>query len=87
MEEKVSKANQPSIKILLRRTRGLSRFCPEAGGGKGKVTQIMYTHVSTCKNNKIIKRKKYSSESGICPSFIDYTQPSQNNLRHLGDIE
>jgi hypothetical protein len=34
------------------RTRG---FCQEVadGWGLGKVAQIMYTHVSKCKNNKI----------------------------------
>jgi hypothetical protein len=30
------------------------RFCPEAGGG-GEVVQIMYTHVSKYKNDKIKK--------------------------------
>jgi hypothetical protein len=43
------------------RTRGQYRFCLEAAGGGGKVeevTQIMHTHVSKCKNNKIKERKK-----------------------------
>jgi hypothetical protein len=34
-------------------TRGQNRFCPEAAGGLGGVAQIMYTHVSKCKNDKI----------------------------------
>jgi hypothetical protein len=42
------------------RTRGQNRFCPEAGGGSeggvGEVSQIMYTHVSKCKNVKIKKK-------------------------------
>jgi hypothetical protein len=42
------------------RTRGQNRFCPEVGGGResgvGEVSQIMYTHVSKCKNVKIKKK-------------------------------
>jgi hypothetical protein len=34
------------------RTRGQDRFCPEADG-KGEVAQIMYIHMSICKNDKI----------------------------------
>jgi hypothetical protein len=34
------------------RTRGQNRFCLEAGAG-GEVAQIMYEHVSKCKNDKI----------------------------------
>jgi hypothetical protein len=40
------------------RTRGLNRFCLEVGGGgegREDVAQIMYIHVSKCKNDKIIK--------------------------------
>jgi hypothetical protein len=50
------------------RTRGQNRFCPEAGvgwgGGAGEkegereVAQTMYTHVSKCKNDKIIGERK-----------------------------
>jgi hypothetical protein len=29
------------------------------GGGQGKVAQIMYTHVSKCKNNKLKILKRY----------------------------
>jgi hypothetical protein len=36
------------------RTRGQNRFCLEVVG----VAQIMYTHVSTCKSNKIKIFKK-----------------------------
>jgi hypothetical protein len=36
------------------RTRG-EQFLPERGRGKGEMTQIMYTHISKCKNDKIIK--------------------------------
>jgi hypothetical protein len=39
------------------RTRGRNRFCPEVGVGRG-VAQIMYTHVSKCKNDKIKSRKE-----------------------------
>jgi hypothetical protein len=35
------------------RTRGKDRFCLKAG-----VAQIMYIHVTTCKNNKIKLKKK-----------------------------
>jgi hypothetical protein len=37
-----------------------NRFCPERWGGRRrrKVAQIMYTHVSKCKNDKITERKK-----------------------------
>jgi hypothetical protein len=36
------------------RTRGRNRFFPEAGvGGVREVAQIMYAHVSKCKNDKI----------------------------------
>jgi hypothetical protein len=55
------------------RTRGWNRFCPEAGRGRGKelgrprqeVAQIMYTHVSKCKNDKIKKKNLllHTSES------------------------
>jgi hypothetical protein len=38
------------------RTRGWNRFCQEAMGGE--VTQIMYTHVSKCKNDTIKLKKK-----------------------------
>jgi hypothetical protein len=41
------------------RTRGQNRFCPEvvvAGAGGG--VQIMYTHVSKCKNDKIKFKKQ-----------------------------
>jgi hypothetical protein len=37
------------------RIRGQNRFCPEVGGG-WEVGQIMYTHVTKCKNNKILKK-------------------------------
>jgi hypothetical protein len=37
-----------------RRTRGWNRFCPEAGGGE---KQIMYTHASKHKNDKIKRNK------------------------------
>jgi hypothetical protein len=37
------------------RTRGQNTFCPEAGVGGGEVAQIMYTHVSKYKNDKIFK--------------------------------
>jgi hypothetical protein len=39
------------------RTRGQNRFCPGLGG-EGKGVQIMYTHVSECKNDKIKIKKK-----------------------------
>jgi hypothetical protein len=42
--------------------RGQNRFCPEVGveslgglGGRSKVAQTMYKHVSKCKHNKIKK--------------------------------
>jgi hypothetical protein len=38
------------------RTRGCNRFCPEAGWGQ--VSQIMYTYVSKCENNKIKLKKR-----------------------------
>jgi hypothetical protein len=38
------------------RTRGRNRFWPELGGGREEVAQIMYTHVSKCKNDKKKKR-------------------------------
>jgi hypothetical protein len=38
------------------RTRGQNRVYLEVGG-KGEVVQIMYTHVSKCKNSKIKKLK------------------------------
>jgi hypothetical protein len=34
------------------RTRGHNRFCPEVKR-EGEVAQIMHTHVSKCKNDKI----------------------------------
>jgi hypothetical protein len=39
------------------RTRGRNRVCPEAEarGRRRKVAQIIYTHVSTCINNKVKK--------------------------------
>jgi hypothetical protein len=44
------------------RTRGWNRFCLEAGNG-GLVAQIMYTHVSKFKNNKIkLKLKNYNHD-------------------------
>jgi hypothetical protein len=39
------------------RSRGQNKFCPQAGGGGGKVSQIMYTHVSKCKDDKIKFKK------------------------------
>jgi hypothetical protein len=40
------------------RTRGQNRFCPDVGfWWVGAVAQIMYTHASKCKNNKIKERK------------------------------
>jgi hypothetical protein len=33
--------------------RGQNRVCPEAGRGVWEVAQIMYTHVSKCKNDKV----------------------------------
>jgi hypothetical protein len=37
------------------RTRGKNRFCLGPGGqGEGRLAQITYTHISKCKNNKII---------------------------------
>jgi hypothetical protein len=36
------------------RTRGQNRFCPEVGEAE-KVAQIMHTHLSKCKNDKIKK--------------------------------
>jgi hypothetical protein len=35
------------------RTRGQNRFCLETGEVGGEMAQIMYTHVSKCKNDKI----------------------------------
>jgi hypothetical protein len=40
------------------KTRGWNRFCPEAVVERGGVTQIMSTHVSKCKSNKIKFLKK-----------------------------
>jgi hypothetical protein len=41
------------------RTRGQNRFCPEAGLVEGRwPKQCIFTHVSECKNNKILKMKK-----------------------------
>jgi hypothetical protein len=37
------------------RTKGQNRFCPEVGWGK--VVQIIYTHVSKYKNDKIKFKK------------------------------
>jgi hypothetical protein len=42
-------------------TRRQNRFCPEALGGGGRrreVAQIMYTHVSKCKNDKMKFKNK-----------------------------
>jgi hypothetical protein len=39
------------------RTRGQNRFSSEAVWGLGEVAQIMYTHVSKCKNDKIKFKK------------------------------
>jgi hypothetical protein len=47
-------------------TRGQSRFCLE-GLGLGEVAQIMYTHVSTCKNDK--DGNKTSADGKKCPSL------------------
>jgi hypothetical protein len=36
------------------------------GGGRweeGKVAQVMYTHVSKCKNNKILKKETIADKS------------------------
>jgi hypothetical protein len=33
--------------------KGRNRFYPEAGWRWGKMAQIMYTHVSKCKNDQI----------------------------------
>jgi hypothetical protein len=35
------------------RARGQNRSCPEAVGWWGDVVQIMYIHVSKCKNDKL----------------------------------
>jgi hypothetical protein len=38
--------------------------------GRGEVAQIMYTHVSKCKNNKIKgKRKKFFENLTMCQMF------------------
>jgi hypothetical protein len=51
------------------RTRGWTRFCPEVGvGGRGEVAQIMYAHVSKCKNDKI-KFKKRRNNPEVALSF------------------
>jgi hypothetical protein len=45
---------------------GWNSFCPEAGrerGGKGGVSQTMYTHVSKCKNDKVKERKEKKKDS------------------------
>jgi hypothetical protein len=38
----------------IREQEGGTGFCPEwSGAGRGDVAQIKYTHVDTCKNDKI----------------------------------
>jgi hypothetical protein len=49
------------------RTIGCYRFCLEGGGGSrrmGEVAQIMYTHVSKCKNDKINKKQIKKKHKG-----------------------
>jgi nitrogen regulatory protein PII-like uncharacterized protein len=46
------------------RTRGQNRFFPEEEEG-GKVTQIMYTHVITCKIIKKYKKRKATDYKGL----------------------
>jgi hypothetical protein len=47
-----------------RRTRGQNSLGWEVGWGRGEVAQIMYTHESKCKNDKIKCKTKQRNLEG-----------------------
>jgi hypothetical protein len=55
------------------RTKGWNRSCPEAGVGGGvcgELVQLMYTHVSKCKNYKRKEKKNWKPLEKIkCPQI------------------
>jgi hypothetical protein len=51
------------------RTKGQNRFCLEMAGAGGRVAQIMYTHVSKCKNDEIRIWQKKRGKLYSCSQF------------------